>query len=196
MKCISASDMRSKEKENKSDMSYKSYGSNNLFLVALYSSLLLILLATVCRAEVIDRVVAYVDDTAITLAEFQRNYARMREAVGTAGKEEALNSMINSLLLLKEARKMRLEAPSKDELLREYVDIKIRAAVIIKEEDIERFYRDHINDFNGKDYVLVRDEIEKYLFELETNRLLKRHLEDLRSRAEIKMQLNEGGGTP
>ncbi len=139
-------------------------------------------------AGLIDRVVAYVDDTAITLSEFEKNYVRMKKTVSAISEDEVLNSMINSLLLLKEAKKMRIEAPTKDEILKDYVDVKIKSAIIIREEDVERFYNEHREDFKGKDYIYVRDEIERYLFELETNRQLKKHLEELRSHTEIRIQ--------
>lgn len=141
-------------------------------------------------AEVIDRVMAYVDDSAITLSEFRDNYARMKETMKTMTEEEAINSMINRQLLLKEAKKMRLEAPTKDDLLKDYVDIKIRASIVISERDVESFFTGHPDEFRGKDLASVRDEIEKYLFEIEVNKQLKKHIEDLRSHSEIRIQLH------
>lgn len=142
-------------------------------------------------AEVIDRAVAYVDDTAITLSEFQENYIKMKKTVTDITEEDVINSMINRLLLIKEAKKMKLEAPTDDELLKDYIDIKIGSLILIKEDAINRFYMEHTNEFKGRDYLSVRDEIEKYLFELETNRQLKRHLEELRNHAEVKVQLKD-----
>ena len=151
------------------------------------------LLPVVSFAEVIDRVVAYVDDTAITLSELQKQYVKMKKTVSSITEEEVLNSMVNSRLLLKEAKKMRLDAPTKDEILKDYIDIKIKAAIIIKDEDIDKFYNEHWKDFKDRDHAAVRGEIEKYLSELETNKQLKKHLEELRSRAEVKVQLKEEG---
>ncbi|MBZ0157554.1 MAG: SurA N-terminal domain-containing protein [Alphaproteobacteria bacterium] len=147
--------------------------------------------AAVVSAEVIDRVVAFVDDTAITLSEFRENYAVLKKSMPSVVEEEVLDTMINRVLLLKEAQKMRLEAPDRDEMLKDYIDVRIKSAVIIKEEEIERFYREQREGFKGKEYITVRDEIERYLFELETNRQLKRHLEELRSGAEISVSLKE-----
>jgi hypothetical protein len=134
-------------------------------------------------------VVAYVDDTAITLSEFEDTYNEMREAVKDITQEETINSMINSVLLLHEARKMRLDAPTKEDLVKDYIDIKIRSLIFIRESDIRAFYEKNIDKFKGIDYLQVRDEIESYLFELETNRRLQSHLEQLRANAEIKIQL-------
>jgi hypothetical protein len=139
-------------------------------------------------------VIAYVDDTAITLSEFQENYIKMKETVTDITEEDVINSMINRLLLIKEAKKMKLEAPTDDELLKEYIDIKIGSLILIKEDAISQFYMEHMNEFKGRDYLSVRDEIEKYLFELETNRQLKMHLDELRGNTEVKVQL--GNITP
>jgi len=148
------------------------------------------LLATIACAEVIDRVVAYVDDTAITLSEFQENYIKMKKTVTDITERDVIDSMINRLLLIKEAKKMKLEAPTDEELLKDYIDIKISSLILIKEDAISQFYAEHMNEFKGRDYLSVRDEIEKYLFELETNKQLKRHLEELRANAEVKIQKN------
>ncbi|MFO0753687.1 MAG: hypothetical protein U0411_10250 [Thermodesulfovibrionales bacterium] len=147
--------------------------------------------ASVVYGDVIDRVVAYVDDTALTLSEFRENYATLKETMPSVSEKEVLDTMINRILLLKEAQKMRLEAPDRDGMLKEYIDIRIKSAVIIKEEEVEKFYQEHRAEFKGKEYIPVRDDIEKYLFELETNRQLKKHIEELRSGAEIGIVLRE-----
>lgn len=147
--------------------------------------------ASTCFSEVIDRVVAYVDNTAVTLSEFQENYIKMKKTVTDITEEDVIDSMINRLLLIKEAKKMKLESPTDDELLRDYIDIKISSLILIKEDELNRFYMEHINEFKGRDYLSVKDEIEKYLFELETNKRLKKHLEELRANAEVKAQLKD-----
>lgn len=185
MKYTSASVMHSRVRAQ----SHPSW--EKIFVIALFVAVVLLpgVSPPPCRAAVVDRVVAAVDDTAITLSEFQEHYAAVAATVRNAERIDVLNSMINSLLLLQEARKMRLEAPTKDELVREYIDIRIKASIIIREEEIEAFYREHKAEFAGKDYIAVRDEIERYLFEAATNRQLKKHLEELRRNAEIAIQL-------
>src|SRR5208337_207826 len=148
------------------------------------------LLPTVVYSEILERVVAYVNNNAITLSEFRENAQRTRKTLGNVSDSDIINSMINNLLLLGEAEKMRLEAPDKDELVRDYIDIKIKSSIIIREEDMERFYNDNKGQFKGQDYLAVRDEIEKYLFELETNKQLKKNIEELRAKSDIKIQVN------
>lgn len=140
-------------------------------------------------AAIIDRVVAYVDDTAITLSEFEENYEKMKKTVADIKKEDVINSLINRQILINEAKRMRLEAPSDDEILKDYIDIKIGSLIFIKEDDIHKFYTENIAEFKGHDYLSVRDDIEKYLFNLEMNKQLKKHLEELRADREIKIHL-------
>lgn len=158
-----------------------------------YSLFIIFLLITIhyslSVAAIKDRVVAFVDNTAITLSEFEEQYSKSLNVTPDITKEEVLNAMVNRFLLLREAKKNRLEAPSDDELLKEYIDIKIKTFIKIKEEEVLDFYQKHIKDFQGKEFETVREEIENYLTEAELNRLLKVHIDELRKKAYIKIQL-------
>jgi len=143
--------------------------------------------------EIKDRVVAFVDNTAITLSELEMKYADTIKITPKVTKDEVLNAMINKLLLLKEARKIGLDAPSEEELLKEYIDLKIRAFIRIKEEELSEFYNKHITDFKGREFESVREEIERYLVENELNRRLKLHIEELKKKICVRIQLNQEG---
>ena len=158
-------------------------------LISIILSLSLLLFYSEVSAKIIDKVVAYVDDMAITLSEFKENYEKIKETVNDITEEEVINSMINRLLLIKKAKEMRFEAQNIDELIADYIDIKVKSSIYIKEDDVLRFYNEHIKEFGDKDYASVRDEIEQYLFELEVNKQLKKHLEELRKESEIRIQL-------
>jgi len=136
-----------------------------------------------------DRVVAYVNTTAITLSELDTRYIDTRKVTPDITREEVLNTMINRVLLLREARKLRLEAPSEDELLKEYIDLKVRTLIRVKEEDILDFYNKHSDEFEGKDLEDVRDTIENYLVEHQLNEQLKEHISELRKNTCVKVQL-------
>ncbi|MGB9715307.1 MAG: hypothetical protein ACPL1G_02670 [Thermodesulfovibrionales bacterium] len=138
-------------------------------------------------AGIKDRVVAFVDNIAITSSELDEVYSESIKLNPEITKEDVLNSMINRILLLREAKKLHLNAPSDDEVLKEYISLKMRPH--IKEEDISDFYHKHIDDFRGKGFEAVREEIEHYLAEKELNQLLKKHIEELRKKAYIKIQL-------
>ena len=152
--------------------------------------LLLFSLCPLLSAEIRDRVVAFVDNTAITLSELEETYARTVKVSPDIKKNDVLNTMVNRLLLIKEAKKIKLEATSEDELMKEYIDIKIRAFIRIKEEDLTEFYKKHLTDFQDKEFESVRDEIENYLTEKELNERLKLHINELREKSCIKIQLN------
>jgi hypothetical protein len=153
--------------------------------------LLLFALSAPLYAAIRDRVVAYVDNMAITLSELEERYAETTIVNPNITKEEVLNTMINRTLMLREAKKMRLEALSEHSLLNEYIDLKIKAFIRIKDETIREFYDSHIEGFQGKEFEAVREEIENYLTETELNQRLKAHINELREKACVQMQLEQ-----
>lgn len=163
----------------------------NIFIILLLFTVYCLLPTSFCSAELIDRVVAFVDDRAIILSELNENYKDTLKLKPDIKKEEVLNTMINRILLLREARKLRIEAPTKDEILREYIELKLKTFIKITEEDIREFYEKNRSEFGRAEFDDVRDKIEDYLVEKEVNERLKRHIEDLRSKAYIKIQLEK-----
>ncbi|MCJ7482748.1 MAG: SurA N-terminal domain-containing protein [Thermodesulfovibrionales bacterium] len=141
-------------------------------------------------AGIKDRVVAYVDSTAITLSELEKKYAETVHVTPAVTREEVLDTMINRLLFVREARKIRLKSQLEDELLKEYVDLKIRAFIRIKDEEIRTFFDTHASDFLEKELDEMREDIENYLIEQEVNKRLKEHIAELRNNACVKIQLN------
>ena len=140
-------------------------------------------------AGITDRVVAYVDNIAITLSDLDARYAETTKVSASVTKEEVLNTMINRTLMLREARRMRFEASSEDQVLKEYIDLKIRAFIRIKDEELKEFYDKHTADFQGKGFEAVRDEIENNLIENQVNQRLKTHIGELKEKACVQIQL-------
>jgi len=163
----------------------------NLLLTVCY---LLFACSPLFAGGINDRVVAFVDNDAITLSELEMKYYDTVKVTSDITQEEVLNTMVNRLLLLREAKKIRLEAPSEDELLNEYIDLKIRAFIRIKEEELKDFYNKNISKFEGKELDSVRDDIENYLAENEVNQRLKAHINELRGKSCVKIQLNGSRG--
>lgn len=163
---------------HKRNMSYKTFFLSCAFI--LFSSVY-------GYAGLIDRVSAYVGDDVITLGELEDAYQKDVNTMPGITRKEVLNTMINRAMLLREAHGMRLEAPDDEALIREYIDIKVGAFIIIKEEDIEGFYKEHKADFKGLKFVKVRDKIEKYLMEKELNQRLKMHIEELKAKTYIRI---------
>ncbi len=160
----------------------------NKLLSGFFVSLLFYSIFVCCSyGNIIDRLVAYVDNTAITLSDLRDETDKMRKKFPHMTERDVLNSMINRILLIKEAGKIRFEAHSDDELINAYLDFKIRSRIFIKEEDISDFYKKHPEEFKGQDELQIRAEIEKYLLEKEFNSILKEHLKELWQLSDIKI---------
>lgn len=190
MRYTSLSAMRSSAETQKR----RSAEDSSSFMIGLFfvgcCSIALLLFCSKSHAELIDRVVAFVDDKAITLSELEENYRDSVKLKPEIMREEVLNTLINRTLLLREAKKLRIDAPSKDEIIHEYIELKLRTFIKITEEDIKDFYEKNTKEFGKTELDDVRDKIEDYLIEKEVNLRLKKHIEDLRSNAYIKIQLN------
>jgi len=144
----------------------------------------------VVSAEVIDRVAAFVDDEAITLSELERDYKAAAKILPDIKKKEVLKTKINRMLLLREAKKLRIEGPNPDAIIKEYIELKLRTFIKITEDDLMEFYEQNKKEFGKTDFDSARDKIEEYLIEKEVNARLKKHIEELRTKAYIKIQLD------
>lgn len=155
------------------------------FIASLFGAFF-ITLSLPAFASYIDRVVAYVNNTAITLSEFKEQRTRTPLSVDNAS---LLNLMINNTLIVLEAHKMRLEASSTEELISIYLDLKIRKSIDIKDSQVEEFFKEQREHFKNTDLQTVQKDISQYLAEKELNELLKKHLEELKANADIKVLL-------
>lgn len=143
-------------------------------------------------ARVLDTVVAFIDNQAITMSELDEQYTETLKAKPDITKRQVLETMINRMLLLRAAQRLRLEAPNDQQLLQDYIDLKVEAFIRVSDSDIRNFYEENAKEFSGKPLSEVRDQIEKYLREKEINHRLKEHLKELREQAYIKILLDPG----
>jgi hypothetical protein len=108
-----------------------------------------------CKAQMIsDRVAAFVDDEAITNSELQDQYKKALGVTPDVTIEEVLNTMINRVLILREAKKYRIEEPTPEEVIREYIDLKVRAFIRVTETEIETYFRENSSMFSGKNMMM------------------------------------------
>lgn len=149
--------------------------------------------AVAAEMELIDRVVAFVDNNAITLSALRDTYEKTRKAEPDISMEKVLQTMVNRLLLLNDAKRLRFEAKTDDEMINLYIEMKVKAFVQVKEAAMEEYYREHEQELKGAPYESVRDKIEEVLTEKEINRLLTQHIDELRKKAYVKIELNEDG---
>jgi hypothetical protein len=157
------------------------------------------LLPTSSHSEVLDRIVAIVDDEVVMFSEFNEAFQRALNSGIEVTQEEVLNGLINRVLLLKQAKKYHREhifaARTREDgnvLINEYIEKRIKAFIRIPFDEIELFYGENKEFFSPQDennFYDVRDEIEVYLREDELNKRLIRHIEELREKAYIRIQL-------
>lgn len=187
---ISVSDMRSDD--SVADYGLRVAGSKyNNYIMTIVLTLILVLTAflQVSSAELIDRVVAFIDDEAITLTDFTQYIKKAEKLTPGLSEEKAINTLINRRLLLREAKRIRLRGKSDDELIKEYVDIKVRFFIKITPEEIERFYNENRERFGKTPIDNVRDDIERLLREREVTKRLMKLVKKLRAKSYIEINL-------
>jgi len=145
-----------------------------------------IIFANTSYCEIIDRIVAYVENQAITLRDFELFSSDIKKRIPDIKNDEIVELLINRTLILRKAKEIFFEGKD-DELINNYIDLKIKSKIIIPDNKIRDYYEAHKNIFKEKAYYLVREEIEKYLFEKELNIKLKEHIKELRETSEIKI---------
>lgn len=164
----------------------------NFFLL----STLYFLLSTLAYAELIERVVAIVNDEVILLSEFEEAFQDAATSEKEKTGKEFLNKMINRILLLEQARRFRLgvslpphKTPDDNSLINEYIETRIKAFIHIPFEELESYYSRNREQFGDKKIYEVKDEIETHLKEERLNKKLSKHIEELREKAYIRVQL-------
>ncbi|MBF0564543.1 MAG: hypothetical protein HQK89_04815 [Nitrospirae bacterium] len=143
------------------------------------------------HAGLLDRVVAFIDNMAITLGEFEKEYEEAKKQTPGVTKTDVINGIINRKLLLEAAKESHISGVDDDDTLKQYINLKIRSYVMIKNEDIENYYNQNKADFEGQPIVSVRGKIEKYLTEEQVNKNLNAQLKELRENSYIRIQLDE-----
>ncbi len=164
---------------------------------------LLIFHLSFSHAEIVDRIVATINNDVITLSEL-RERSRLRpegfgelsrtaqpEGLENRDEREVLEGMINRILLLSEAKRLGLEGADEDDkiMIERFIDRRIKAFILIPMERARDFYEKNKDRFGGKDFLEVKDEINLYLLEEETNLRLERYLKELREKADIRIFL-------
>ncbi|MEW6601853.1 MAG: hypothetical protein AB1499_12850 [Nitrospirota bacterium] len=150
-------------------------------------------------AEVIERIVAIVNDEIILLSEFRSALENARESDSTLPGEVVLGRMVDNMLLLNEAKRYRISAIDKGKkgddgnraLIQDFIDRRIKALIHIPYEELERYYQLNRDHYGGRELIDVRDEIESVLVEEEMQTRIKEFIEELRKKAYIRIQLNE-----
>ena len=171
---------------------------SKLSLLLSFSLIILCSLFTASsHAEVLERVVAIVNDEVVLLSDL-REAMQAASAPGRELKEEeVLDGMIDNILLIEQARKMRLdrsaayrESPDSRMLIDEYLQKRIKVLILIPFGDVEAYYAANRDRYKGREFIDVRDEIEDYLTEREFSVKKLEHIKELREKAYIRKQLS------
>ncbi|MEK6693048.1 MAG: hypothetical protein AABY44_06445 [Nitrospirota bacterium] len=159
----------------------------NILRILIFYSLLFTIhysLPLISGAEIVDRIVAHVNDDVITMSELKE-----RSRLENRDEKEVLNGMINRVLLLSEVKRLGLTVPEEDDktMIERLIDRRINAFILIPIEKAREFYEENKDKFGGKEFLDVRDEINHYLIEEETNKRLEKYLQEIREKATIKI---------
>jgi len=147
--------------------------------------MVIFILPVLSLAATVDEVVAYIDDRAITRRELDIQHSMDLKVIPSRTRVQTLEAMINTRLMLQDAQRLRLSARDDTELLRKYLDLKVRAAVMVRDRDVALYFKDNRARFGNKPFQEVKAEIRKYLEELHYNTLLKAHISTLRKSVRI-----------
>jgi hypothetical protein len=168
----------------------------------IFKNLIFILLITSCfllpdlsHSEILERIVAIVNNNVILLSEFKDALKAAKMSDEKVTEDAVLDEMINRVLMLEQARKMRLgqmedaTGPVDDnKIVNEYIDRRIRSFVHIPIEEIESYYLNNRKQFGSKSFSEAKDEIEDHLTDGELKLKIAEHVEELRKKAYIRIQ--------
>lgn len=170
------------------DSKKKKYG------ILIFCELLFIVLCSlfaVSSAEIVDRIVATINDHVITLSELKE-----RSRIEKRDEKEVLEGIINMVLLLSEAKRLGLADPEEigtdpyrdtNIMIERFIERRIKAFILIPMERSKDFYEVNKEKFRGKEFFDVRDEINHYLIEEETNKRIEKYLKELREKADVRI---------
>ena len=188
---MNSEQLKNKTRNGKRKIRNKKSYTSLLFVICLLLFTIHYSLVTAVHAELLDRVVAIVDDEAVMLSEFNEAFQKAENSGKEVTREEVLDGLINRILLLKQVKKFSLTGKDGNTLIDEYIERRLKAFIRIPFNEIELFYIKNKESFGGKDFYDVRDEIEEYLIEKELNKKLINHIEELRKNAYIVIQLEK-----
>lgn len=150
------------------------------------------------HAEVLDRVVAIVNEEVILFSEFRDTFKKAIEADSKKTDVDVLNEMIDRLLLLEQAKQFGLKNTAhfktlqdNDAIIEEYINRRIKPFIRITEKEINSYYNEKRELFSGKEFYDIRDEIEAELIEGRLELKLREHTAELRKKSYIRIQLKD-----
>ena len=139
--------------------------------------------------EILDGTVALVGNEPILLSELLSRYALAKKLAPGITQAQVLQTMINRVLLLREARKIFPPTMSDEQAVREFTDFRIKAFVVVREEEARDYYEKNRAKMGNAPYEQVRGRIESILGAKEMNKRLADYIQALRQKADIRVFL-------
>jgi hypothetical protein len=148
-------------------------------------------------AELVERIVAVVNDDVILLSEFKAAMRQAAESGNEVTPEEVIEEMIHHHLLLEQAKKFSFGRDlgdavryTPDKVIEYYIDKRIRTLIHIPFRDIEAYYFNNLDKYGGKSFYDVKSEIEEYLHNIMFKIKIREHINELKENARIRIQIN------
>jgi len=173
--------------------------SNHKIRIVSLSLLLIycILFQLVAYAEVLERIVAVVNDDVILLSELRRQARFLKDEGLESADEVVLDEMIDRRLLLEQAEKMKIEIDiqkekalnADDMIINKYIERRVKAFIHIPLRDMEDYYNENKGIYGDKKFYEVKNEIEALLIETRLTEKLEQHIRELRKESNIRVQL-------
>lgn len=157
---------------------------------ALFFILVLLVFINTCFAaekELVDRVCAFVDNEAITWSELKKRYDKTKKYFPETTLYEVANTMVNRLLLMGEAKRLKITGDSEAEIIDKYINMTIRADIIVTPEEVNKFFNKHREEFKGDSFESVSKKIENAIMEEEVNIRLKETIKKLKENIYVKI---------
>jgi hypothetical protein len=133
------------------------------------------------------------------LSEYEKALEAARKSDQKVTEDVVLDEMINRILILEQAKRLSLGSTSDsaenaddNKLITEYIERRIKALIHIPIDEIESYYKNNRGRFAEKEFYEVKDEIEDYMVKGELKRKIAEHVEELRNKAYIRIQLGNG----
>ncbi len=150
------------------------------------------------HAEVVERIVAVVNDDVILLSEFKEALRRAEETGKKVKESEIIDGMINNLLLLEQGKKFSIdrhdkafESMDQGKIINNYIEKRIKALIYVPFRDIETYYYNNIERYDDREFYDVKSEIEEYLLNRALKIKIREHINELKEKARIRIQINQ-----
>ena len=148
-------------------------------------------------AELVERIVAVVNDEVILMSEFKAAMRQAEESGKEVKAKEVIEEMIHNHLLLEQAKKFSFGRDAgdamhytPDKVIKYYIDKRIKALIHIPFRDIEAYYFNNPDKYGEKAFYDVKSEIEEYLHNRMLEIKIREHIVELRENARIRIQIN------